>query len=48
MTMNEVTLQRRTQQLIKELTNHTHQEEILQLMQEQLDADTVVIPTFEA
>jgi len=36
MMMTEATLQRRTKQLAKEIGNHPHREELLDLIQEQL------------
>ena len=36
MKMTEPTLQRRTKQLAKEIANHPHREELLDLIQEQL------------
>jgi hypothetical protein len=36
MMMTEATLQRRTTQLAKEIANHPHREELLDLIQEQL------------
>ena len=45
--MTEHTLSRRTQQLVYQLKNHPHKEEILALMREQLadDAETVAVVT---
>jgi hypothetical protein len=37
--MTDYTLQRRTNQLIAEITVHPHREELLQIMQEQLLED---------
>lgn len=41
--MTKATLERRTQQLIDEIMQHSHKDELLQLMAEQLqeDVDTV-------
>lgn len=41
--MTEQTLNRRLNQLIVELENHIHRDELLQLMQEQLLDDTMEI-----
>jgi hypothetical protein len=41
--MTEQTFNRRLNQLIVELESHTHREELLQLMQEQLLDDTMEI-----
>ena len=38
-TMKSTTLSRRTEQLIKQIENHPHKDEILRLMREQLEDD---------
>lgn len=39
--MTKKTLERRTKQLIDEIMHHTHKEEIIKLMEEQLVDDAV-------
>ena len=39
--MTKKTLERRTQQLIDEIMQHVHKDELLKLMQEQLEDDVV-------
>ena len=41
--MTEQTYNRRLNQLIIEVENHTHHDELLKLMQDQLIADTYVV-----
>jgi len=41
--MTKKTLERRTQQLIDEIMQHVHKDELLKLMQEQLEDDVVDI-----
>ena len=42
-TMKSTTLSRRTEQLIKQIENHSHKQELLQLMREQLADDTDIV-----
>ena len=37
--MNETTFNRRTEQLIKDVTHHPHKEELLRLCEDQLNCD---------
>ena len=39
-TMTSTTLKRRTEQLIREIDNHSHKAELLELMYQQLQDDT--------
>jgi len=39
--MSNTTFERRLDQLIKDVENHSHREELLQLMQEQLNDDFI-------
>ena len=44
--MTERTFEKRLQQLISEIMHNPHREELLILMQEQLDDDTLVLPNY--
>jgi hypothetical protein len=44
--MTERTFERRLQQLIADIMQHPHKDELLMLMQEQLEDDTLVLPTY--
>ena len=46
--MSESTFNRRLEQLIKEVMQHPHSEEVLKLTQEQLVDDTFVLSTTES
>ena len=42
--MNEQTFNRRLQQLVLQLNIHTHRDELLRLMAEQVSEDTSMLP----
>ena len=42
-TMKSTTLSRRTEQLIKQIENHSHKQELLQIIREQLVDDTDLV-----
>jgi hypothetical protein len=44
--MTEQTFERRLQQLISEVMQHPHKDELLELTQQQLDDDTFVLPLY--
>lgn len=44
--MTERTFERRLQQLLLDIMQNPHRDELLRLMQEQLDDDTLVLPTY--
>lgn len=44
--MSETTYVRRLTQLIDEIMQHPHKEELLKLSQEQLEDDTLVLSTY--
>jgi hypothetical protein len=44
--MTSKTFERRLQQLIEEIMQHPHKDELLQLAQEQLADDTLVLPIY--
>lgn len=43
--MTERTFERRLQQLLLDIMQNPHRDELLMLMQEQLEDDTLVLPT---
>jgi hypothetical protein len=44
--MTSKTFERRLQQLIEEIMQHPHREELLQIAADQLEDDTVVLSTY--
>ena len=44
--MSETTYVRRLTQLIDEVMQHPHKDELIKLAQEQLEDDTLVLPTY--
>lgn len=44
--MTERTFERRLQQLLLDIMQNPHRDELLRLMQEQLEDDTLVLPTY--